>query len=55
MVDNIHGTFISQKVNKVRWKPEVNLDSETFLTGSWDNEVSFLLFLLSVFHQRSQV
>lgn len=42
MVDNIHGTFISHKVNKVRWKPEGNLDSETFLTGSWDNDINEL-------------
>lgn len=40
MADNIHGSFISQKVNKVRWKPEGDLVSERFLTGSWDNDVS---------------
>lgn len=41
MADNIQGSYISQKVNKVRWKPEGISDSQTFVTGSWDDEVSY--------------
>lgn len=40
MGDNIHGTFISEKTNKIRWKPEDLYESQSFLTGSWDNEVN---------------
>lgn len=39
MSDNIQGSYVSQKVSKVRWKPEGGLDSEVFVTGSWDDEV----------------
>ena len=35
----VHGTFVSEKISKVRWKPEDLIDSESFITGSWDNEV----------------
>ncbi|KAG8245999.1 Nucleoporin Nup43 [Homalodisca vitripennis] len=38
MIDNIQGSYVSQKINKVRWKPEGGLDSQTFLIGSWDDE-----------------
>ena len=34
--------FVSQKVNKIRWKPKANqfiVESKEFATGSWDNEV----------------
>ena len=40
MVDRVKGTFVSEKVSKVRWKPEDGLESHHFLTGSWDNEVN---------------
>ncbi|XP_075223788.1 nucleoporin 43 [Lycorma delicatula] len=43
---NLHGTFVSQKVNKVRWKPELGLDSETFITGSWDDKENKLILWL---------
>ena len=35
-------TFISQKVRKIRWKPDpkkIVHKPELFVTGSWDNEV----------------
>lgn len=34
----MQGTFISEKVSKVRWKPENGYESHHFVTGSWDNE-----------------
>lgn len=34
----MQGTFISEKVSKVRWKPENGFESQYFVTGSWDNE-----------------
>lgn len=40
MEDKVHGAFVSEKVSKVRWKPEDLVESDIFLTGSWDNEVS---------------
>lgn len=46
MEDKVHGTFISEKVSKVRWKPENGFESHHFITGSWDNEVS--LYCLEV-------
>nr|XP_018904040.1 PREDICTED: nucleoporin Nup43 [Bemisia tabaci] len=42
MSDNVHGTFVSHKVSKVRWKPGNNSVSETFITGSWDEELNLL-------------
>lgn len=43
MVNNVYGTFVSQKINKIRWKPNYACDS--FVAGSWDDEVKsqFLL------------
>lgn len=37
MSQNVSGTFVSEKVNKVRWMPDPFNDSHSFLTGSWDN------------------
>lgn len=39
----MHGTFVGEKINKVRWKPEDLTESDIFLTGSWDNGVRHLL------------
>lgn len=39
---DIGAKFVSQKINKLRWKNFVNntLDGpDTFVTGSWDDEV----------------
>ncbi|KAK4882408.1 hypothetical protein RN001_005727 [Aquatica leii] len=38
MVQNVHGTFISEKINKIRWRPDPFNDSHSFITGSWDND-----------------
>ncbi|KAJ3634208.1 hypothetical protein MTP99_011112 [Tenebrio molitor] len=37
MTHNIHGTFVSEKINKIRWRPDFMNDSHYFITGSWDN------------------
>jgi len=42
MEDGVHGAFVGEKISKVRWKPDFN-ESDIFLTGSWDNEVSNVL------------
>lgn len=39
---DIRATFVSQKVSKIRWKNIVKNSLEgpdTFVTGSWDDEV----------------
>lgn len=35
--NNVHGTMISEKTNKIRWRPDPFNNSHSFLTGSWDN------------------
>lgn len=37
MSQNICGTFVSEKVNKIRWRPDPFNNSHSFITGSWDN------------------
>lgn len=44
----MHGTFVGEKINKVRWKPEDLTESDIFLTGSWDNGVRRLHLLQNV-------
>lgn len=41
MGDKVQCTFVSEKINKVRWKPQdySSAFSEYFITGSWDDEV----------------
>jgi len=38
MSHNLHGTFVSEKINKIRWRPEAFNDPHFFLTGSVDND-----------------
>lgn len=38
MSQNIHGTFVSEKISKIRWRPDQFNNSNSFVTGSWDNE-----------------
>lgn len=38
--NSIHGTFVSEKISKIRWRPDQFGNSSTFLTGSWDNDVN---------------
>lgn len=42
----MHGAFVGEKVSKVRWKPEDLIESDIFLTGSWDNETNQLVLWL---------
>lgn len=37
---NIQGTFVSEKIAKIRWKREDFTEAKSFLTGSWDNPVN---------------
>lgn len=39
MSENVQGTFISQKISKIRWKREDFAEMKNFLTGSWDDPV----------------
>lgn len=34
----LHGTFVSEKINKIRWRPEEFNNSHYFITGSVDND-----------------
>ncbi|KAJ0182809.1 hypothetical protein K1T71_002178 [Dendrolimus kikuchii] len=36
----VQGTFVSQKINKIRWIPEDYVETKCFFTGSWDDEVN---------------
>lgn len=33
----VQGTFVSQKINKIRWIPEEYVETKCFFTGSWDD------------------
>lgn len=46
MVDKVHGSFVGEKISKVRWKPEELIESDIFMTGSWDNEVSNVCYMV---------
>lgn len=37
MAQNVHGTFVSEKISKIRWRPDQFENSHSFATGSWDN------------------
>lgn len=38
MTQNVHTTFTSEKVNKIRWCPDPLNPTNSFVTGSWDND-----------------
>lgn len=38
MAQNVHGTFISEKPNKIRWRPGLFNNTNSFITGSWDGD-----------------
>ncbi|XP_066595780.1 nucleoporin Nup43 [Prorops nasuta] len=44
MDENIQGKFVSEKISKIRWKPEEFADPHYFLTGSWDNPVNKITY-----------
>lgn len=35
---DVQGTFVSQKINKIRWIPEDYVETKHFFTGSWDDD-----------------
>lgn len=35
---DVQGTFVSQKINKIRWIPEEYAETTCFFTGSWDDD-----------------
>lgn len=37
---DVQGTFVSQKINKIRWIPEEYVETKCFFTGSWDDDVN---------------
>ena len=41
MTETLQGTFVSQKISKLRWKHEDFADARYFVSGSWDDPVSF--------------
>ncbi|XP_011555757.3 nucleoporin Nup43 [Plutella xylostella] len=36
----VQGTFVSQKISRVRWIPEEYVETKCFFTGSWDDDVN---------------
>nr|CAH7742510.1 unnamed protein product [Callosobruchus chinensis] len=42
MSHSLHGTYVSEKINKIRWKPDEFNNCHFFVTGSIDNEENFL-------------
>jgi len=43
MGENVQGTFVSEKISKIRWQFGNFVEAKNFLTGSWDNPVRFLM------------
>lgn len=41
MGENVQGTFVSEKISKIRWQHGDFTEARNFLTGSWDNSVRF--------------
>lgn len=39
---DVQGTFVSQKINKIRWIPEDYVETKCFLTGSWDDYTNYV-------------
>ncbi|XP_014236487.1 nucleoporin Nup43 [Trichogramma pretiosum] len=47
MADSVQGTFVSEKISKLRWKHEDFADARYFVSGTWDdpvNKVSYWTF-----------
>lgn len=38
----VNGSFVSEKISKIRWLPEPYADADKFVTGSWDSSVNNL-------------
>lgn len=44
MAQNVQGTIISGKVNKIRWRPDPFGSSHSFITGTWDSRPNNINF-----------
>lgn len=40
MSHSLHGTYVSEKINKIRWRPDELNNSHYFVTGSVDNDLN---------------
>lgn len=40
----MQGTFVSEKISKIRWRPEDFAEAANFLTGSWDDPVNKITY-----------
>jgi len=50
MSENVQGTFVSEKISKIRWQHADFTEARYFLTGSWDNPVKqFLIYLTYIY------
>ena len=50
--------FVSHKVNKIRWlhiSKDVLSELDTFVTGSWDDLVSYIIILLGTVNARDMI
>jgi len=43
----MQGTFVSEKISKIRWQHADFTEARYFLTGSWDNPVKQFLIDLT--------
>lgn len=48
MSENVQGTFISEKISKIRWQHGNLTEAKHFLTGSWDNPVRLCWLYLTL-------
>lgn len=52
----VQGTFVSQKINKIRWIPEEYVETKCFFTGSWDDdENSVKVWTLETHNEEDEV
>lgn len=40
MTQNVNGTFVSEKISRIRWRPDQFETAHSFVTGSWDNNIN---------------
>lgn len=40
MTQNVQGTFVSEKLNKIRWRPDIFDVCRSFISASWDNDIN---------------
>ena len=48
MANTTRATFVSQKINKIRWRQQQKQtlnEPDVFVTGSWDDFVRFFSFI----------